>query len=179
MVTRRSAIGHHVERPHDPNLERQERPRTRSTAQQRRLGADRGLVTGRCTVGHGSRRTARIWDTDGGELAVLRGHDNKVTAVAWSPDGQRLVTGSGDRTVRIWDVESGTEIVIVGAHTKTVRCVSWSPDGRRVASASEDGTCRIWDATISFEDLVANARCRISWKLSAEERRNLMLPSTD
>ncbi|MGB6165847.1 MAG: hypothetical protein WCF33_24560 [Pseudonocardiaceae bacterium] len=109
---------------------------------------------------------------------VLRGHDDGVLRVTWSPDGQRLATGSTDRTVRIWDAESGTEIIVIGVHAKAVDSVSWSPDGRRIASASQDGTARVWDATISIEDLVANAHRRVSRELSAEERRNLMLPAT-
>ncbi|MGH3934124.1 MAG: eIF2A-related protein [Pseudonocardiaceae bacterium] len=126
-----------------------------------------------------SDRTARIWDTGSGtELTTLRGHDYEVRAVAWSPDGWRLATASNDRTVRIWDAGSGAEIIIVGVHAKGIDSVSWSPDGRRVASASRDGTCRVWDATLSIEDLVANAHRRVSRKLSAEERRALMLPPT-
>src|SRR5207244_9060963 len=49
-------------------------------------------------------RTARIWDTDGGnELAILEGHQDWVRSVTWSPDSQRLSTAANDRTVRIWD----------------------------------------------------------------------------
>ncbi len=122
-------------------------------------------------------RTVRIWDIGSGSVvAVLHGHDDEVGGLAWSPDGRRLATASGDRTVRIWNTESGTEIIVIGAHTGAVFSVSWSPDGTRVASASEDGTCRIWDATISIADLLTNARRRVSRELTAEERRNLMLP---
>ncbi|MGH3810866.1 MAG: NACHT and WD repeat domain-containing protein [Pseudonocardiaceae bacterium] len=124
-------------------------------------------------------RTARIWDAnDGSKFAVLRGHDGWVRGVTWSPDGQRLATASSDRTVRIWDAESGVEIIVVGAHPMGVESVSWSPDGTRVASASRDGTSRVWDSTVSIEDLVGNAHRRVSRELTAEERRNLMLPPT-
>jgi WD40 repeat protein len=109
---------------------------------------------------------------------VLRGHDGEVRGVAWSPDSRRLATGLTDRTVRIWEAESGTEIIVIGAHAKAVESVSWSPDGRRIASASQDETARVWDAPISIEDLVANAHRRVCRELSAEERRNLMLPAT-
>ena len=125
-----------------------------------------------------SDRTTRIWDTESGsELAMLRGHDDVIQGVVWSPNGRQLATGSIDRTVRIWDAESGAEIIVVGAHAKGVESVSWSPEGRRIASASRDGTCRVWDATISIKDLVANAHRRVSRGLTAEERRNVMLPS--
>jgi WD40 repeat protein len=129
----------------------------------------------------GSRdRTVRIWDTaNGAGLAVLDGHEGEIRGLAWSPDGQRLVTGSTDRTVRIWNAESGAEIIGVGVHATEIRTVSWSPDGRRIASASQDGVCRIWDATITVEDLLTNARRRVSRELTPEERRNLMLPTTE
>jgi WD40 repeat protein len=96
--------------------------------------------------------------------------------VAWSPDGQQLVTGSEDGTVRIWGAESGVEIIVVGVHAKEVEGVAWSPNGRRIASGSRDETIRIWDANISIEDLVMNAHRRVSRQLTKEERRNLMLP---
>jgi len=124
-------------------------------------------------------RTARIWDGDtGNELAVLRGHDDAVRGIAWSSDGRQLATASADRTIRTWSAESGAEVIVVGAHAKGVESVSWSPDRKRIASGSLDGTSRIWDATINIKQLVANAHQRVARQLSAEDRRNLMLPAT-
>ena len=50
-----------------------------------------------------------------------------ITSVAWSPNGQRALTGSQDGTARIWDAESGKEIALLKAHTNWVRAASFSP----------------------------------------------------
>ena len=69
-------------------------------------------------------------------LSVLSGHTNSVTSVSWSPDGTRIVSGSDDSTVRVWEVATGTEIVTLEGHTGSVYSVSWSWDGTRVFSGS-------------------------------------------
>jgi WD40 repeat protein len=67
--------------------------------------------------------------------------------VAFSPDGRRIVSGSNDNTLRLWDASSGRPIgsPLLG-HTETVRSVAFSPDGRRIVSGSWDSTLRLWDA---------------------------------
>jgi WD40 repeat protein len=97
---------------------------------------------------------------------VLRGHLNQVNHFAWSPEGQRLVTASDDRTVRVWDVETGESRVLQG-HTDGVVQVAFSPDGKTVASTSRDGTVRLWP-----DDLPLAPAALQTWLQSTIESEN-------
>ncbi|KAJ6567905.1 WD40-repeat-containing domain protein [Mycena vulgaris] len=94
-------------------------------------------------VGLKSGRSLNWGATD----AVLRGHLNSVNSVAFSPDGTRIVSGSYDNTVRVWDAETQTQIgAPLEGHTSWVQSVAFSPDGTRIVSGSGDNTVRVWDA---------------------------------
>ncbi|KIK28158.1 hypothetical protein PISMIDRAFT_606419 [Pisolithus microcarpus 441] len=81
------------------------------------------------------------------QLLGLEGHTNAVWSVAFSPDGKRIVSGSGDETVRVWDAERGVQIGShLEGHTDRVISVAFSPDGKRIVSGSWDKTVRVWDA---------------------------------
>ncbi|KAG8795687.1 hypothetical protein FRC12_011296 [Ceratobasidium sp. 428] len=75
------------------------------------------------------------------------GHHDEITALAYSPDGAYLVSGSEDCTLRIWDVRTGRMVgqPFDSSHTGGIQSVSFSPDGTRVVSGSFDQTIRIWD----------------------------------
>jgi Tol biopolymer transport system component len=75
----------------------------------------------------------------------LTGHTSSVTAVAFSPDGKTVVSGSLDRTLRLWDVASVQSLRTLEGHTYAVTAVAFSPDGKTVVSGSDDGTLRVWD----------------------------------
>lgn len=81
------------------------------------------------------------------ELVVQTGHTAPVMALAGSPDGQWLASGSVDSTVAIWDLKSGRQLRILTGHTGIVSAVAFSPDGRILASGSYDHTVRLWDTT--------------------------------
>jgi WD40 repeat protein len=92
---------------------------------------------------------------------VLTGHDRRVNAVSVAPDGNWLVTGSSDRTVRIWDAATGRERVVLRGHRGGVDTVGIAPDGSWVATGGRDKRVRIWDVS-SGEERVALARHEVS-----------------
>jgi WD40 repeat protein len=75
---------------------------------------------------------------------VLRGHDGPVAAVAFSSDGQMLVSASDDGTARLWRVADGTLVAVLD-HADEVTAAAFSPDGTRIVTASADGTIALWD----------------------------------
>ncbi|KAJ7698351.1 hypothetical protein B0H17DRAFT_332784 [Mycena rosella] len=78
---------------------------------------------------------------------TLTGHSNWVRSVAFSPDGRRIVSGSDDNTIRIWDSDTGAAVgAPLTGHSNCVQSVAFSPDGRRIVSGSGDNTIRIWDS---------------------------------
>ena len=78
-------------------------------------------------------------------FGVLHGHEELVYSVAFSPDGKRIVSGSYDNTVKVWDAESGSELITLKGHKSGVRSVVFSFNGKRIISGSLDGTIRLWD----------------------------------
>jgi serine/threonine protein kinase len=73
-------------------------------------------------------------------------HTSFVNAVAWSPDGRRIASGSSDETVQVWDATNGSNIYTYSGHSNLVEAVAWSPDSKRIASASWDNTVQVWNA---------------------------------
>ena len=81
----------------------------------------------------------------GRERNRLQGHNDWVMSVSFSPDGKTLASGSGDKTIKLWNLETGKEIGILRGHNDVVYSVSFSPDGKTLASGSQDKTIRLWN----------------------------------
>jgi WD40 repeat protein/transcriptional regulator with XRE-family HTH domain len=106
------------------------------------------LLAGGCFDG-----SIHLWEMQGGQAAqpgasrILTGHSGPVWSLAFAPDRSRstLASGSFDRTVRMWDVESLEVLETLAGHTAPVNTVAWSPDGCLLASGSRDQTIWLWD----------------------------------
>jgi eukaryotic-like serine/threonine-protein kinase len=79
-------------------------------------------------------------------LYTYRGHSQGVMAIAWSPNGSRIASGSHDKTVQVWDASDGSHAFTYHGHSDWVPSVAWSPDSIRIASGSVDTTVQIWNA---------------------------------
>jgi WD40 repeat protein len=75
----------------------------------------------------------------------LEGHDNSVRSVSFSPDGKTLASGSQDKTIKLWNLETGKEIRTLKGHNDYVNSISFSPDGKTLASGSGDKTIKLWN----------------------------------
>jgi WD40 repeat protein/serine/threonine protein kinase len=84
-------------------------------------------------------------------IMTLRGHDEIVYSVALSPDGKRIVSGSRDKAVKVWDAQMGAEVMTLYGHESYVKSVAFSPDGKRIVSGSRDKAVKVWDAQTGAE----------------------------
>lgn len=88
----------------------------------------------------------RLYEFGTGKLvALLKGHSNAVTALAFSPDSKRLISGSGDTSAIVWDVAEHRQLFRLMGHTNWILSVAFTNDGARVVTGSKDETLRLWD----------------------------------
>jgi WD40 repeat protein len=94
--------------------------------------------------------SGRVWDpATGTALFTLSGqHQQKVLAVAVSPNGQQIATTSADQTIRVWNAPLGSTPRIYGGHTDSVTGEVYSPDGSLLLTMSADGTARLWGTQV-------------------------------
>jgi WD40 repeat protein len=88
----------------------------------------------------------RVWELETGRcLRVLEGHTDNVSSVQVTPDGQRAISASWDKTFRAWDLATGKCLSVLEGHTSWSHSMKVTPDGLRAVSAGHDRTLRVWD----------------------------------
>ncbi len=91
-------------------------------------------------------RLPSVAQADSPLIRTLEGHSGSVTSVAFNPNGNTLVSGSNDKTLKVWDVRSGRLLRTLEGHSAGVKSVAISADGSIVASGSDDSKLKLWDA---------------------------------
>ena len=76
---------------------------------------------------------------------LLKGHLQAVVALAFSPDGKTLASGSEDRTIKLWNIPSGAGLRTLRGYSLWIQAIAFSPDGKTLASGSGDGTTELWN----------------------------------
>jgi WD40 repeat protein len=76
---------------------------------------------------------------------MLAGHVDGICAIAIFPDDKRIVSGSQDKTIRVWETDTGEPLLVLEGHTEAVYAVAVFPDGSdKIVSGSADKTIRVW-----------------------------------
>jgi eukaryotic-like serine/threonine-protein kinase len=127
----------------------------------------------------GKQGRAVYWRPDRGDEIPLESIQHGATNLAMSPDGRHLAGAMGDRTVRIWDLESGAVVKTLHGHVDLANNVAYSPDGRRLASISYDRTIRIWDIASGESRVLRGHRGSVEAVAWIDDGRRLVTASRD
>jgi WD40 repeat protein len=86
----------------------------------------------------------KIWNLDNGEILKSLQGDEGISSVSWSRDNSKIVSGSGGKSIIIWDVRTGELLNTLEGHSAMVLSVSWNHDDSKLVSGSLDKTIKIW-----------------------------------
>lgn len=135
-------------------------------------------VPGRPFISGLNTKTPMLWDLASAKaIATLDGHTAGVTTAAWSRDGKQLATGSGDKTVRVWDA-IGKAVKTLTGHTGTVNVVAWG-DGQTLASGGADMSVRLWSLSKDTTKVLGSHAAAVSALAFSRDGRTLASGGAD
>ena len=106
------------------------------------------------------------------------GHPQAIYCCVFSPDGRRIISASADKTLKIWDVETGLEMLVLNGHTDTVHGCAISPNGDFIVSASYDKTLKVWDAQTGIERFTLEGHKDIVWRCAVSPNGDFIVSSS-
>jgi WD40 repeat protein/tetratricopeptide (TPR) repeat protein len=110
----------------------------------------------------------KLWDVAAGkERDTLGKHRAGVRALAFSPDGRLLATGSLDGSLKLWDVAAGRELRNLPDYTSAVHVLTFSPDGKSLGSISRDGIVTVWNPATGQAQLTLSSRETVEFRAAA------------
>jgi WD40 repeat protein len=110
--------------------------------------------------GGGNDKTIKILQLAENKVKTLTGHSDwfgGITSLAFSPDGKTLISGSQDKTIKLWNLETSQEIKTLSGHSDHICSVAYSPNGQILASASKDKTVKLWSVASGKE--ISSVKC--------------------
>jgi WD40 repeat protein len=108
----------------------------------------------------GNDKTIKILQLAENQVKTLTGHSDwfgGITSLAFSPDGKTLISGSQDKTIKLWNLETSQEIRTLSGHSNHICAVAYSPNGQILASASKDKTVKLWSVASGEE--ISSVKC--------------------
>ncbi|MEM6427975.1 MAG: hypothetical protein AAF708_01955 [Deinococcota bacterium] len=100
-------------------------------------------------------------------LEVFEGHTDVISSVAFSPDGNRIVSSAWDNNVILWDVNNPANVIVLEGHTgDMVRSATFSPDGNRIVSGSDDSNVILWDVNDPANVVVLEGHTSWVWSVA-------------
>jgi WD40 repeat protein len=102
-----------------------------------------------------------VWNMDDLSKAsvVLRGHSDAISALAFTPNGHFLISGSADRTIRLWDMNNTSNPIRLQNHRDGISALAFSPDGKTLIAADLSETIYVWNTNI---DEMINSACKVA-----------------
>ena len=127
-----------------------------------------------------SFKDIHIWDSKTNTSKhILKGHNDYIGCLSYSPDDKIIASGSHDQTIRLWDVETGKHIRTLTGHQDNITFLSFSPDGSTLISVSRDMTINFWDITSGELKLPFASKGVISDKIDTKEKIKMTFFSSD